>query len=263
MEEIQKELVGVTRSQTRSLGIQNKKDAMEIDEEDTPLAALPHSVINNSNSEDTLPSSTIALPSPPNSAESQLAEFQQSDEISIQPKRKKIAAKQNVNNTIKTKSRIQTPQPQQNATVDISNNTGFKVKRQKNQNSTNSDTLTTNLSMTTNTTSTSSNNSNEAKPSTALTLSTITTPPPSPPIPSDEKYKKKLFELVKQARLAEMEYARKEHEQKLRFERQEQELKIRQMCELHEQRMRFALAEHETRMQSYNIHSKIELQKSI
>lgn len=90
-----------------------------------------------------------------------------------------------------------------------------------------------------------------------------TTPPSSPsPISAynDDKYKRQLFDLIKRSRLAEMDYLRKEHEQKLRFEQEEQELKMRHMCELHEQRMRLALNEHEMRMQAYTMHiGKINL----
>uniref|UniRef100_A0A1A9WI56 Regulatory protein zeste n=1 Tax=Glossina brevipalpis TaxID=37001 RepID=A0A1A9WI56_9MUSC len=249
MEEMQKEPVGSTRSQTRSLGVQNKKEPMDIDEEDTPLAALPTTSLSNSNSEDTLPSSTIALPSPPNSAESQLAEFQQQED-STRPKKKKVAPKTKPNNITAVKA-----QTQVNHNAALPDNTisgaGFKVKRQKSQNSSNSESNNTNISLNANAiiNPSSSSSSADIKPSATLTLSSMTTPPPSPPVPNDDtKYKKQLFDLIKRVRLAEMDCTRKEHEQKLRFEQQEQELKLRQMCELHEQRMRFALIEHEARM---------------
>lgn len=79
----------------------------------------------------------------------------------------------------------------------------------------------------------------------------------------DEKYKNQLFKLLKQARLAEIDYARREHEQKLRFEqseqelkmsyyRQQQDLKLRQMREEHDMRMRQQRREHEARLSVYN-----------
>lgn len=79
----------------------------------------------------------------------------------------------------------------------------------------------------------------------------------------DEKYKHQLFKLLKQARLAEIDYARREHEQKLRFEqseqelkmsyyRQQQDLKLRQMREEHDTRMRQQRREHEARLSVYN-----------
>ncbi|KAI9583705.1 J domain-containing protein DDB_G0295729 [Glossina fuscipes] len=258
MEEMQKEPVGSTRSQTRNLGVQNKKEPMDIDEEDTPLAALPTTSLSNSNSEDTLPSSTLALPSPPNSAESQLAEFQQQED-SARPKKKKVAPKTKPNNLTAAKA-----QTQVNHNATLPDNTisgaGFKVKRQKSQNSSNSESNNTNISLNANAINpTSSSSSADIKPSATLTLSSMTTPPPSPPVPNDDtKYKKQLFDLIKRVRLAEMDCTRKEHEQKLRFEQQEQELKLRQMCELHEQRMRFALIEHEARMRAYAFASNEE-----
>lgn len=83
----------------------------------------------------------------------------------------------------------------------------------------------------------------------------------------DEKYKHQLFKLLKQARLAEIDYARREHEQKLRFEqseqelkmsyyRQQQDLKLRQMREEHDTRMRQQRREHEARLSVYN-HSSL------
>lgn len=83
----------------------------------------------------------------------------------------------------------------------------------------------------------------------------------------DEKYKYQLFKLLKQARLAEIDYARREHEQKLRFEqmeqelkmsyyRQQQDLKLRQMREEHDMRMRQQRREHEARLSVYNHSSR-------
>jgi len=82
----------------------------------------------------------------------------------------------------------------------------------------------------------------------------------------EEKYKQQLFKLLKQARLAEIDYARREHEQKLRFEqmeqelkmsyyRQEQDLKLRHMREEHDMRLRQQRREHEARLSVYNLNS--------
>lgn len=82
----------------------------------------------------------------------------------------------------------------------------------------------------------------------------------------EEKYKQQLFKLLKQARLAEIDYARREHEQKLRFEqmeqelkmsyyRQEQDLKLRHMREEHDIRLRQQRREHEARLTVYNLNS--------
>lgn len=78
----------------------------------------------------------------------------------------------------------------------------------------------------------------------------------------EQKYRQELFKLLKQARLAEIDYARREHEQKLRFEqmeqdiklayyRQEQDLKLRHMREEHDIRLRQQRREHEARLGVY------------
>lgn len=82
----------------------------------------------------------------------------------------------------------------------------------------------------------------------------------------EQKYKQDLFRLLKQARLAEIDYARREHEQKLRFEqmeqevkmayyRQEQDLKLRHMREEHDIRLRQQRREHEARLGIYTLKS--------
>lgn len=262
MEEMQKEpVMGGTRSQTRNSSIQNsiKKeitDDIEDEEEDTPLAALPNALMNHSNSEDTQPTSTLALPSPPTSAESQHTEFQQLEELNnVRMKKKKTLPKLKQKLT-KCKSPLLSSKLQEKSIT--GGGIGLKIKRQKCETSTSSSSLTdvstTGLMLT----STSNTNFHaadvKANNNNAISLQTsnLTTPPPSPPSCLDDKYKKQLFDLIKRARLAEIDFARKEHELKLRYEQQEQELKLRYMAEIHEQRMRFALQEHEARMMVYN-----------
>ncbi|XP_005186657.1 uncharacterized protein LOC101895434 [Musca domestica] len=253
MEEMLKEpAIGGTRSQTRNSAIQIKKELLDdLDEEDdTPLAALPATLFNNtSNSEDTQPTSTLAL-SPSTSAESQNLEFQQISEP--------------INEVVPVKKRKVLPKLKEKPAKEKDIKSpgdkpviGLKIKRQKCEaaasmgdleNSTAGVTMTIPL--------TSNLNANyvapmENKPATHTT-SNLSTPPPSPPASRDEKFKKQLFDLMKRARLAEMDFARKEHEQKLRHEQQEQDIKLRYMRELHEQRIRLALLEHEARMRVYS-----------
>ncbi|KAI8127296.1 hypothetical protein CVS40_2904 [Lucilia cuprina] len=267
MEEMQKEpIMGGTRSQTRNSTIQNslKKelpDDMEDEEEDTPLAALPNALLNHSNSEDTQPTSTLALPSPPTSAESHHLEYQQQQQEqlmevnNIRMKKKKSLPKIKQKLT-KTKSPLLSSKLQEKSSS--GGGIGLKIKRQKCETSTSSSSLTdvstTGImlnSMSNVNTSYHTTDSKTANNTVSLTSTNLNTPPLSPPICLDEKYKKQLFDLIKRARLAEIDYARKEHEQKLRFEQQEQELKLRYMTEIHEQRMRFCLQEHEARMRVF------------
>lgn len=266
MEEMQKEpAIGGTRSQTRNTNLQIKKEIIDdLDEEDdTPLAALPATLFNNnSNSEDTQPTSTLAL-SPSTSAESHNMEFHQiSDAMNdVMPMKKRKSLPKLKEKMPKTKALLQ-GEPKLGGDKPV---LGLKIKRQKCETTaTASSSLTDVSSSGTGVTLTSSSanlNANyltsESKPPAPSTIthttSTLTTPPPSPPVCKDEKYKKQLFDLMKRARLAEIDYARKEHEQKIRNEQQEQELKMRCMRELHEQRIRLALLEHEARMRVYSL----------
>lgn len=261
MEEMQKEpIMGGTRSQTRNSTIQNsiKKelpDDMEDEEEDTPLAALPNALINHSNSEDTQPTSTLALPSPPTSAELQHIDYQQQqllEDNNIRMKKKKSLPKIK-QKADKTKSPLLSSKLQENSTSGCG--IGLKIKRQKCETSTSSSSLTdvsttgiilTSIPNTNYHTTDSKGATNNSQ--ITLTSTNPNTPPVSPPVCLDEKYKKQLFDIIKRARLAEIDHARKEHEQKMRFQQQEQELKLRFMSEIHEQRMRFCLQEHEARM---------------
>lgn len=272
MEEMQKEpAIGGTRSQTRNSNTQIKKELCDdLDEEDdTPLAALPTTILNHSNSEDTQPTSTMAMPSPPTSAESQNAEFHQICDMShdMLAKKKKPGPKQKIN---KPRGPLAEPiSPGDKPIPGI----GLKIKRQKCEGSSLASLLNftdvsnsaTGLTLSSLPTNLNANYiTSESKPmSTAAIMhtnsSSLTTPPPSPPVCFDEKYKKQLFDLIKRARLADIDYARKEHEQKLRFEQQEQDLKMRLMQEHHEQRMRFALREHEARMRVYALNSSTKL----
>ncbi|XP_065369596.1 uncharacterized protein LOC135961886 [Calliphora vicina] len=267
MEEMQKEpIMGGTRSQTRNSTIQNsvKKellDDMDDEEEDTPLAALPNTLLNHSNSEDTQPTSTLALPSPPTSADSHHLEYQQQQQLmevnNIRMKKKKSLPKikQKLTNT---KSPLLSSKLQEKSSSGVG--IGLKIKRQKCETSTSSSSLTdvstTGIMLTSMSNANASYHTTDSKTANnntiSLTASNLNTPPLSPPICLDEKYKKQLFDLVKRARLAEIDFARKEHEQKLRFEQQEQELKLRYMTEIHEQRMRFCMQEHEARMRVFS-----------
>lgn len=306
MEEMQKELVGATRSQTRSLGVQqHKKESMEIDDEDTPLAALPNSTLvgNSGSGEDTLPSSTMAMLSPPNSTEihdlqingsvnKKKGSYQTnlSDNLMVQSstnyktKRQKNAlnatnammALNNLNGATATTSLLSSVTPSALSISSAATATLPSGIATGNANTLSPARIQFPILTTTATTSSisSSSNSNDMKTTTiplqnnnninslnSITnsnLNSIPTTPPTSPSPisayNDEKYKRQLFDLIKCSRLAEIDFIRKEHEQKLRFEQEEQELKMRHMCELHEQRMRLALNEHEMRMQAYTIH---------
>lgn len=95
MEEMQKDPV-TSRSQTRSANTNGtiKKELLDIDEdEDMPLAALPNST---NASEDTLQTSTIAIPSPPPSTAGGDGDSQQESTPAAQPpaqRRKRAKAK--------------------------------------------------------------------------------------------------------------------------------------------------------------------------
>lgn len=86
-------------------------------------------------------------------------------------------------------------------------------------------------------------------------------------LPTDEKYKKQIFDLIKRSHLAEIEHARIEHEQRLSFEtmhqelklsyyRKNEELKLCQMREEHNARMRQNEQEHKARMRAYMLSSR-------
>lgn len=95
LEEMQKDPV-TSRSQTRSANTNGalKKELMDIDEdEDMPLAALPNST---NASEDTLQTSTIAIPSPPPSTAGGDGDSQQEGNPGQLPaqRRKRTKAKQ-------------------------------------------------------------------------------------------------------------------------------------------------------------------------
>ncbi|XP_075167061.1 uncharacterized protein LOC142239183 [Haematobia irritans] len=267
MEEMQKEpVIGGTRSQTRNTNMQLKKELLDdLDEEDdTPLAALPATLFNNtSNSEDTQPTSTLAL-SPSTSAESQNLEFQPMNSesmLDVPVKKRKILPKLK-ETPKKPKPLLQTESGKMPSGGDKPI-LGLKIKKQKCE-ATGTASL-SDVSMSTSqcfgSTATNSK-ANMFLSSDSKTLATlgnaynnnpkVNTPPPSPAACKDDKFKKQIFDLIKRARLAEIEYARKEHEQKLRHQQQEQDFKIRYMRELHEQRMRFTQMEHEARMRVYS-----------
>lgn len=92
MEEMQKDTTN-SRPHGRSNGVVIKKELLSIDDEDTPLAALP---TTTTTSDDTLQASTLALPSPPQSAESQpevTLKEQPQQNIAIRQRKKPIQKK--------------------------------------------------------------------------------------------------------------------------------------------------------------------------
>ncbi|XP_054739700.1 uncharacterized protein LOC129245523 [Anastrepha obliqua] len=233
MEEMQKDPSNV-RTHARSNGIIIKKELLSIDDEDTPLAALPTST---NTSEDTLQVSAIALPSPPQSAESQ-------QESTLKPRSQQ-------NSSIRLKKKTIQKKKLQN-TEGASADGGSKPKKPKNSNiiqdeaailgSSESDAQTSKLLL----------NADDI-------IYKI--------LPTDEKYKKQIFDLIKRSHLAEIEHARIEHEQRLNFEtmhqelklsyyRKNEELKLCQMREDHNARMRQNELEHKARMRAYMVSSR-------
>ncbi|XP_017024720.1 transcriptional regulator ATRX homolog [Drosophila kikkawai] len=262
MEEMQKDPV-TSRSQTRSANTNGaiKKELLDIDEdEDMPLAALPNST---NASEDTLQTSTIAIPSPPPSTAGGDADSQQeSTPAAQQPAQRRKRAKAK-------------PSPLAGAKAETSAETGEenektaaaspRKRRQRN------------LSQAQSVLSDENEASNSVAPITTLQqfslgATQVAADTNSQPVDlvstseMEQKYKQDLFKLLKQARLAEIDYARREHEQKLRFEqmeqeikmayyRQEQDLKLRHMREEHDIRLRQQRREHEARLSIYSLKS--------
>lgn len=255
MEELQKDPVS-SRSQTRSGGpnvngavnVPLKKELLEIDEdEDMPLAALPNST---NASEDTLQTSTIAIPSPPPSTaggDSQQESAQPQPQSTAPNRRKRAKAKPLLNHKDDTDGAA--------GSADNEKTSPTRKRRQRNHSqaqSVLSEDFSTETPVIANATAVG-----QFTP-TAAPIETINS------LEMEEKYKQQLFKLLKQARLAEIDYARREHEQKLRFEqmeqelkmsyyRQEQDLKLRQMREEHDMRLRQQRREHEARLNVYNL----------
>ncbi|XP_017070354.1 uncharacterized protein LOC108107363 [Drosophila eugracilis] len=256
LEEMQKDPV-TSRSQTRSANTNGavKKELLDIDEdEDMPLAALPNST---NASEDTLQTSTIAIPSPPPSTAGGDGDSQQEGTPAQPPtqRRKRAKAKQSPTGA-KTEISAETGEE---------NEKGAASPRKRRQR---------NLSQAQSLLSDENEVSNSVAPASTLQQfalgATAGADSNSHPLelvaPSEveQKYKQDLFRLLKQARLAEIDYARREHEQKLRFEqmeqevkmayyRQEQDLKLRHMREEHDIRMRQQRREHEARLGIYSL----------
>uniref|UniRef100_A0A0A1WTJ9 Regulatory protein zeste n=1 Tax=Zeugodacus cucurbitae TaxID=28588 RepID=A0A0A1WTJ9_ZEUCU len=234
MEEMQKETTN-SRPHARSNGVIIKKELLSIDDEDTPLAALP---TTTTTSDDTLQASTMALPSPPQSAESQpevtLKEKPQLNTAVIRQRKKPLQ-----------KKKLQTSD---NASTDG----GSKAKKQQR------------LSITQNEADILGNSESDAQTSRALLCADDII---YKILPTDEKYKKQIFDLIKRSHLAEIEHARIEHEQRLSFEtmhqelklnyyRKNEELKLCQMREEHNARMRQNEQEHKARMRAYMLNSR-------
>nr|XP_016927687.1 uncharacterized protein LOC108008361 [Drosophila suzukii] len=256
LEEMQKDPV-TSRSQTRSANMNGtlKKELLDIDEdEDMPLAALPNST---NASEDTLQTSTIAIPSPPPSTAGGDGDSQQEGTPAQPPaqRRKRAKAKQSPSGA-KTETSAETGEE---------NEKGSGSPRKRRQR---------NLSQAQSLLSDENEASNSVAPiSSHQQFSLGATPVAdanSQPLElvaaseMEQKYKQDLFRLLKQARLAEIDYARREHEQKLRFEqmeqevkmayyRQEQDLKLRHMREEHDIRLRQQRREHEARLGIYSL----------
>ncbi|XP_016972580.1 uncharacterized protein LOC108039915 [Drosophila rhopaloa] len=256
LEEMQKDPV-TSRSQTRSANTNGvvKKELLDIDEdEDMPLAALPNST---NASEDTLQTSTIAIPSPPPSTAGGDGDSQQEATPAQPPvqRRKRAKAKPSPSGA-KTETSAETGEE---------NEKGAASPRKRRQR---------NLSQAQSLLSDENEPSNSvAQTGSFQQLSLGATPAVdtnSQPLDlvsaseMEQKYKQDLFRLLKQARLAEIDYARREHEQKLRFEqmeqevkmayyRQEQDLKLRHMREEHDIRLRQQRREHEARLGIYSV----------
>ncbi|KAH8269483.1 hypothetical protein KR018_003896 [Drosophila ironensis] len=262
MEEMQKDPV-TSRSQTRSANtngsVVKKEPLLDIDEdEDMPLAALPNST---NASEDTLQTSTIAIPSPPPSTAGGDGDSQQEGAPAAQQpaqRRKRAKAKASPSLAAKTEASGETG-GEENEKMP---STGPQRKRRQR-----------NLSQAQSLLSDENEASNSVVPA-ANQLQTFSLAATSTPeacsqpvelvssVELEQKYRQELFKLLKQARLAEIDYARREHEQKLRFEqmeqetklayyRQEQDLKLRHMREEHDIRLRQQRREHEARLSVY------------
>ncbi|KAH8370107.1 hypothetical protein KR093_002187, partial [Drosophila rubida] len=254
MEELQKDPVS-SRSQTRSSGTNGtvnvplkKEQLLEMDEdEDMPLAALPNST---NASEDTLQTSTIAIPSPPPSTAGGDSQ-QESAQPQSAPTRRKRA---------KGKPLLQHKDDTDGATGSADNEKTSPTRKRRQRNHSQAQSVL------------SEDFTTETTPVIASTTAVGSFTPAAVPgetigsLDMEEKYKQQLFKLLKQARLAEIDYARREHEQKLRFEqmeqelkmsyyRQEQDLKLRQMREEHDMRLRQQRREHEARISVYNLNS--------
>ncbi|XP_034478943.1 transcription factor SPT20 homolog [Drosophila innubila] len=252
MEELQKDPV-TSRSQTRSaatngaVNVPLKKELLEMDEdEDMPLAALPNST---NASEDTLQTSTIAIPSPPPSTAGGDSQQESAQPQSAPNRRKRAKAKPLLSHKDDTDGAA--------GSADNEKTSPTRKRRQRNHSqaqSVLSEDFSTETPAIVN----------------AVAVGQLTpTAVPNETISSmemEEKYKQQLFKLLKQARLAEIDYARREHEQKLRFEqmeqelkmsyyRQEQDLKLRHMREEHDMRLRQQRREHEARLSVYNLNS--------
>lgn len=233
MEEMQKD-PNNSRPHGRSNGIIIKKELLSIDDEDTPLAALP---TTTTTSDDTLQASTLALPSPPQSAESQpeVTLKEQSQQNTAIRQRKKPMQKKKLQNN-------------DNASSDG----GSKAKKLQR------------LNITQNDAELLANSESDAQTSRALLSADDII---YKILPTDEKYKKQIFDLIKRSHLAEIEHARIEHEQRLSFEtihqelklsyyRKNEELKLCQMREEHNARMRQNEQEHKARMRAYVLSSR-------
>ncbi|XP_017147583.1 uncharacterized protein LOC108159112 [Drosophila miranda] len=259
MEELQKDPV-TARSQTRGVNTNGgtvstlKKELLDIDEdEDMPLAALPNST---NASEDTLQTSTMAIPSPPPSTAGGDGDSQQESAPSQPPtqRRKRAKPKSTVN---KNDSGDMGEDNEKSAPV--------RKRRQRNLSQAQSIISDENEASTTVAPSTTPQQFSSA----ATTVPETNSPPAAThdlisSTDMEQKYKHDLFKLLKQARLAEIDYARREHEQKLRLEqmeqeikmayyRQEQDLKLRHMREEHDIRLRQQRREHEARLGIYSL----------
>ncbi|SPP73749.1 ABC transporter F family member 4 [Drosophila guanche] len=259
MEEMQKDPV-TARSQTRGANTNGgtvstlKKELLDIDEdEDMPLAALPNST---NASEDTLQTSTMAIPSPPPSTAGGDGDSQHESAPSQPPtqRRKRAKPKSAVN---KNDSGDMGEENEKAAPV--------RKRRQRNLSQAQSVISDENEASTTVAPSTTPQQFSSA----ATTVPETNSPPAAPhdlisSTDMEQKYKHDLFKLLKQARLAEIDYARREHEQKLRLEqmeqeikmayyRQEQDLKLRHMREEHDIRLRQQRREHEARLAIYSL----------
>ncbi|XP_016029491.2 uncharacterized protein LOC6736096 [Drosophila simulans] len=249
LEEMQKDPV-TSRSQTRSANTNGslKKELLDIDEdEDMPLAALPNST---NASEDTLQTSTIAIPSPPPSTAGGDGDSQQEGNPAQLPaqRRKRTKAKQSPSGA-KTETSAETGEENEKGV-------GPPRKRRQRNLSQAQSLLSDENEATTNAAPSATPVADTNSQSLDLVAATEV----------EQKYKQDLFRLLKQARLAEIDYARREHEQKLRFEqmeqevkmayyRQEQDLKLRHMREEHDIRLRQQRREHEARLGIYSLKS--------
>ncbi|XP_030385058.1 uncharacterized protein LOC115632167 [Scaptodrosophila lebanonensis] len=256
MEELQKDPV-TSRSQTRSNTNVNtngggasslKKEVLEMDEdEDMPLAALPNST---NASEDTLQTSTIAIPSPPPSTAGGDGDSQQESAQQPAPARRKRAKPTTSSKNVASES------------TENGKNAPVRKRRQRNHSQAHSilsDDFNNDAPANLNVNAAGTNPMQQF----SLAAANVQAGASHDTIEMEQKFKQELFKLLKQARLAEIDYARREHEQKLRFDqmeqelkmsyyRQEQDLKLRNMREEHDMRLRQQRREHEARLSVYN-----------